>query len=181
MFNLKKTALHLTVVLTVLALSSCGSEKNLVIPRAVSSADAIGLKDLNLTRGDYDIVSTISESASVNCTFKNNEIRIASLDGDFLYKFKFDNNRGWRLESFQGVATMGYFINDLTEGMNGTPNPEEFSRRVAAARLISAVKDYDADGVIEPITTTMVSQSDKNTVVFTTKISAKLIKIKANN
>lgn len=164
----------------ILILASCGGEKTLVIPHAVSSADAISLKDLNLKRGDYEVLSTVSESATVACTYKSAEIIINGVDDGFMYKFKFDKNNGWKLDSYSGIVTFGYFVSDLTKEMSNVPNPEEFSRRLAAARLINAVKDYDADGIIEPVTTTMVSQNGKNTVEFTTKVSAKLVKIKTN-
>lgn len=178
-----KSIIRCTVAMGISAmiLTACGGPKNFIIPRAVSSADAISLKDLNLTRNDYDVLSTISESASVKCTFKKNEIQITALDDNFSYKFKFDAKTGWKLDSFSGVATLGYFVSDMNETMSSIPNPEEFSRRVASARLINAVKDFDADGIIEPITTTMVSQESKNTVIFKTKISAKLVKLKTNN
>lgn len=161
-------------------LASCGGNKTIVIPHAVSSSEAISLKDLNLKRGDYNVLSTISESATVSCTYKSEEIIIEGVDDGFMYKFKYDAKGGWRLDSYSGVVTLGYFVSDLTKEMSSIPNPEEFSRRIAAARLINAVKDYDADGIIAPVTTTMVSQADNKTAVFTTKVSAKLVKIKTN-
>ncbi len=176
MKSILKRAALLSVV--ALILTSCGGTKTLIIPHAVSSADAISLKDLNLERNDYEILSTVSESATVTCIYKSKEINISG-DG-FMYHFKFDEKTGWRLDSYSGAAVLGYFVSDMTQQMSNIPNPEEFSRRVAAARLINVVKDYDADGIIEPITTTMANQEMKNIVTFTTKISAKLVKIKSN-
>ena len=161
-------------------LQSCGGTKNLVVPHGVNTSGVVTAKDLRLQENQYDVLRTISESASVVCEFKNTEVRISSGDGDFLYKFKFDSKVGWILDSFQGVAVMGYFTNDYTPGDDMVPNPEEFARRVAMGKIISAVSDYNADGIIEPVTITSVSNLGKNKIEYRTTVRAKLIAIKTN-
>lgn len=161
-------------------LTSCGGQKALIIPRAISTAEAVSVKDLDMQRGDYDILNTITETASVRCEYHKDEIRIISSDGDFSYRFKFDPKSGWKLESFSGVASFGYLTSDINNQFS-LPDPEEFARRSAIARIISALKDYGADGVIEPVTTTIASQSGRNAVEFKAKVSAKLIKLKTDN
>ncbi|MCH5346457.1 MAG: hypothetical protein J1E63_05070 [Muribaculaceae bacterium] len=163
----------------VLMLQSCGSGREyLVIPHSVSTVSSVGFADLKLKADEYQILKTISETATVKCQFKKNEIKVTGGDGDFTYTFHFDSKSGWALSKFSGAASLGYFAPDLTEEVYSVPNVEEFSRRVAIARIISAVTDYHADAVIEPVTVTRVNNLGNNTIEYTTTVSAKLIVIK---
>ena len=159
-------------------LQSCGSQKNLLIPHSVSTAAVTTIKDLNLTKGQYDVLKTVTESASVICEYKGNAIKITSGDGDFSYNFSFDVKTGWRLTSFSGAASLGYFTEDYKEGETAAPIPEEFARRVAMARIISAAADYNADGIIEPITVTSATNAGNRKVEYRSTVRAKLISIK---
>jgi len=162
-------------------LSSCGGAKNLLIPHSVSTASVTTVSDLGLKQGQYDILNTVKETASVRCEYKGNAIRIESGDGDFSYKFSFDNKVGWRLDSFQGAASLGYFAADIEEAASYAPQPEEFSRRVAMAKIIKAVTDYGADGIVEPVIVTNATNVGDRKVEYTTTVRAKLVVVKPTN
>jgi len=161
-----------------LMLASCGGSRNLLIPHSVSTAPVSTIRDLGLKPGEFDILKTVSETASVRCEYKGSTIKITSGDGDFSYKFEFDPKTGWELDSFQGAAELGYFSADLTEVENHAPRPEEFSRRVAMARIIKAVTDYNADGIVEPVLTTVSRNEGDRTVEYTSTVRAKLVVVK---
>lgn len=161
---------------TMMVLSSCSGTRNLIVPHGVNTADAIPASALNLKNGEYDILQTVSESASVTAQYKGNSLTIKSGDGDFSYNFDFDTRTGWTMKSFKGTATLGYFLTENTT-VDGMPQAEEFARRVAIAKLIELVKDYGADGILEPIITTRVSNSGKNTVEYQATATAKIVKI----
>lgn len=181
MVPLNKNALwaSLTAVLIALCLQSCGgARKYLVVPHSVSTMSSVPLADLNLKPGDYEVLKTITETASVVCEFKDDEIKVLSGDGDFSYTFKMDPKSGWSLKSFQGAAAFGYFASDYESKPEEAPNVEEFSRRVALARIITLARDYGADAVIEPICVTRASNAGNRKVEFSSTVSAKLIVIK---
>ena len=166
------------VAVAVAMLSSCtGSRSYLVIPHAVSTASAVSVDNLNLSKGDYDVLNTITETASVICEYKNNRIKVTSGENDFEYIFT-QGKDGWTLSAFSGAASLGYFTSDLQYHVAEVPDGEEFSRRVAMARIIRATKDYNADGVVEPVVISRVNNIGKNKVEFISTVSAKLISIK---
>lgn len=172
-----KKILCVSAILAATALvSSCGGPKSLIIPTAVSSANAISAGELNLEKGDYDILNTVTETASVTAKYSATQILLTSGDGDFSYTFAFNKSTGWNLASFHGTATFGYLLQDASYDIN-LPNAEEFARRVAIARLIEVVKDYGADGVLGPIVTTRTSNVSKNVVEYQATVTAKIVKI----
>lgn len=164
------------VAVVMMVLSSCGGTRNLIVPHAVNTADAIPATALNLQKGQYDILQTISESASVTAQYKGQSLTIKSGDGDFAYYFAFDNKTGWTMKSFQGTATLGYYLSENTT-VGDMPQAEEFARRVAIAKLIEQLKDYGADGILEPIVTTRVTNAGKNTIEYQATATAKIVKI----
>lgn len=174
--NIKKIFSVFIIALTLVSLSSCGGQKNLIIPRAVSTVDAIPAVALNLTKGEYDILNSVTESASITATYDNSSLKIVSSDGEFSYSFKFEPKSGWHLAKFSGTATFGYMLQDTRGGVE-FPDAEEFARRVAIARLIDVVKDYNADGVLEPIVTTRASNVQYNVVEYQATVTAKIVKI----
>lgn len=167
-----------TVIVTVLItmLNSCNSVKNLVVPHAVSSAEAISASALNLKKGDYDILASVTETASVVAKYTGTSLTIESGDGDFAYYFSYDKKAGWSLRKFSGTANFGYLQTEAARSEE-MPEAEEFARRVAISRLIEIVKDYGADAVLEPIVTTRVSNAGKNTVEYQASVTAKIVKI----
>lgn len=173
----KKHLLSLAVCCALmLVLNSCGGQKSLIVPRAVSTAGAIPVSALNLQKGDYDILASVTESASVTARYSSSELKIQSGDGDFTYTFKFDKNRGWNLHKFSGTATFGYLLSDISNNPD-LPNAEEFARRVAISRLIETIKDYGADGALEPIVTTRASNAGRGTVEYQASVTAKIVKV----
>ncbi len=176
----KKLIFASIICAAVTLMTSCGGQKNLVVPRAVSSADAISVGALNLQKGDYDILKTVTETASVTATYSGTSLKLTSEDGDFSYKFKFNNSTGWTLSSFHGTATFGYLLQDASYSVE-LPNAEEFARRVAIARLIEVIKDYGADGALEPIVTTRASNVSNNVVEYQATATAKIVKIHTTN
>ena len=173
----------LVVVSAAMLLHSCGGGRSyMFIPHSVSSASAVTVENLNLSKGDYDVLKTVTESASVVCEYKNSEIIITDGDGNFSYVFKNDGlTKGWSLERFSGMASFGYFTADHESTLTVVPSPQEFARRVAMSRIIETARDYNADGVIEPVTITKVENLSHNKVEYTTTVSAKLIIIKTTN
>lgn len=180
LYDMQKRLVKMLMVACVssLMLTSCGGPKNLLIPHAVSTAPVSTIHDLGLKPGEFDILKTITETASVRCEYNGSLIKITAGDGDFSYKFMFDSKRGWELVNFNGAAELGYFSADLTEVETSAPRPEEFSRRVAMSRIIKAVTDYGADGIVEPIVTTVSNNMGDRTVEYTSTIRAKLVVVK---
>ena len=178
--DFKKILSTCVVVMALLTLSSCGGQKNLVIPRAVSTAEAIPAAALNLQKGDYEILKTVTESASITVTYSSNLLKIVSSDGDFSYSFKFNPKMGWSLAKFDGTATFGYLLPDSHSTVD-FPDAEEFARRVAISRLIDQIKDYGADAALEPIVTTRISNVSRNVVEYQANASAKIVKIHTTN
>lgn len=172
-----KKIFHFTgILLALLILASCGGARNLVVPRAVSTANAISMGSLNLKKGDYEILNNVTETASVIVKYSKNKLKITSSDGDFIYLFKYDLKTGWTLDKFRGTATFGYLLQDVNESA-ALPSAEEFARRVAISKLIDVIKDYGADGALEPIVTTRVSNGGSGEVEYHATASAKIVKI----
>lgn len=160
-------------------MSSCSSNREfLVIPHSVSTVSSVSFDDLKLKTGEYTILKTISETATVKSEFRNNEIKVTGGDGDFTYTFRYDPKAGWSLAKFSGAASLGYFTKDYIATGTEVPNTEEFARRVAMAKIIAAVADYHADAIVEPVVVTKVENLGGSTVEYTSTVSAKLVVIK---
>ena len=54
-----------------LLLVSCGSQRMLVVPRAVNTINTAAIEELNLERGDYEALNTISAEATIS--YKSNK------------------------------------------------------------------------------------------------------------
>ncbi len=155
----------------------------MVIPHSVSSASAVTVENLNLNKGDYQVLNTITETASVLCEYKGKEIRISGDSGAFYYIFRQSGiGGGWTLHKFKGAASLGYFTSDLVNNSSQLlPDAEEFARRVAMARIIKAAKDYKADGVVEPVVISSANNVGKNKIEYISTVSAKLISIQTTH
>ncbi|MDE6278719.1 MAG: hypothetical protein K2M05_01965 [Paramuribaculum sp.] len=173
-----KKGLGAAVTLMIMfGVTSCGTGRNyLIIPHSVSSASAVTVDNLNLSKGDYEVLNSITETASVLCEYKGNQIKISGDSGAFAYIFTL-SKFGWVLSNFTGAASLGYFTSDLMNQNTSIPDAEEFARRVAMARIINAAKDYKADGVVEPIVTSRANNVGKNKIEYVSTVSAKLISI----
>lgn len=177
-FKPKSLLLMAVAAALIMALQSCGgSRQYLIIPHSVSTASPVSINDLRLQPGDYEILKTVSESASVFCEYKATNIRITSGESEFSLIFELKNNT-WFLKHFSGAANLGYFTTDFESKPVVIPDAEEFARRAAMARIISIARDYGADAVVEPICVTRASNSGFDRIEYSCTVSAKLIKIK---
>lgn len=167
------------MIILILA-TSCSGSKNLVVPHAVSIAQSIPVSALNLEKNEYQILKTITETSSVTVEYHGSSIRIKSGDGDFQYIFEYDSKNGWSLNKFSGIATFGYLASDSNNHVD-IPDAEEFARRVAVAKIIEQVKDYNADGVIDPVVTTQAFNSGNRTVEYKAIVTARIFKLKTND
>lgn len=176
-------AFNLALVISVATvLCSCGvPKKTQIMPAAVSSITApISLDYLNLSKDSYQIIKTETvESVIVyeEVGMGGKTIRISEQNNEFELDFKKNETTGLYDIKHSGIVKLGYlsvYDNDVDYYQ---PNPAAFARGLAAYRLINSVQDQGADGIIEPIVTMKVGQEGKK-IIFTTILSAKLIKIK---
>lgn len=181
---MKKSIIALSVF-CALALSSC---KLTVIPKAINTVNAVSLSELNLERKDYSILKTISADAIV--TYKRNgsrKITVQEAGGEFKFNYRHQSQFGgkgfWFLDSFSGVARLGYLDNDYAKYDTYVADdikPEFMARAIATYRLINACKVAGGDGLIEPIISTSVEQTGARTITYKTTVSAKVIKLKTD-
>ena len=57
---------NLFVIVLLVMLASCSSDKEMVIPRAISTIGTATLEDLNLQRNDYEVINTVTAEATVS-------------------------------------------------------------------------------------------------------------------
>ena len=163
----------------MLFVSSCSIQKTHVIPTAISSVSkTVYIEELNLTKNDYQIINT--ETAEAVIIYEENrggDFEIKEQNDEFSLEFEKDDKTQTFDIEYSGVVKCGYLsAND--RGIDyANPHPADFARGLAIYRLINSVQEQGADGIIEPIITMKVGQ-DGRKIVFTTTISAKLIKIK---
>lgn len=163
-----------------IGLSSCGGARtSLVVPTAVSTVESIPFGSLNLDRKKYEVLNTIEESATVIVEYSRTKVVIKDYNGQFRYVFQTMKDGSWYLDKFSGVATLGYFETEFKADSRGVPDGAEFARRVAISRIIAAASDYNADGVVEPLTVTSTDGTG-STITYTSTVKAKLIKIKTD-
>lgn len=162
-------------VIGLILISSCGSSSLPVIPRAINTVAPVTFNDLNLKSEDYTLLNTSKAVATVQAKYSKNKVEI-STDG-FTIKYNIKNGI-WLFDKCEGVATIGYLKNIATQS-SAYIFPEELARRIAIYRLINNVKMDDADGVIEPVVSTNVSTTGKNTVTYVSTAQGKLIKLKS--
>lgn len=172
----------LFIAIASLCLVSCSSTKqSLVVPRAVNTVNSVGLKELNLERGDYKILNTVTATASITYTENKSgdEYSIAGENNEFMLLYRFDDDKGWECR-YSGIVKLGYLSNDYQIGEIGILQPEEVARRLAIYRLVNQVHMDGGDGVIEPIISTNVAQRGKN-VIYKATVSAKIVKLNTDN
>ncbi len=180
-----KKFFQLTLVFAVaLLVTSCATTQ--ITPKAVSNLNkTVTMSELNLTSNDYQIIKTETAEAVVvydeggvlNASFK-----ISEVNKEFTYEMKQTNKfKFWQAPVFEpyftGILKYGFLSSDYDEN-DIIYSPSSIAKGLATYRLINAVQEQGADGVIEPITTIKVGNNG-NKVVYTATISAKLVKIKA--
>ena len=168
-------------------MTSCFAKKSLVIPTAVSSInDPISLRNLNLTKDQYQIINTETAEASVEYEESglgiSKKIKITEANNEYTLIFKKNDDivGGYEIK-YDGIVKLGYLYHDQDNmrylGNYYTPDPSWFATGLAVYRLINSVQEQGADGIIEPVVTMKVGEKGKR-VIYTATISAKLIKIK---
>lgn len=176
MFKAKHAMLGVASLVLAFTLGSCKGSQNVIVPRAISTANAIPAAGLNLQKGQYEILAAVTETASVTVNYGGNSLKINSGDGEFSYTFNQDKNGTWFLTKFSGTANFGYLSSEVHPNA-GMPMAEDFARRVAISRLIDQIKDYGGDGALEPIVTTRASNAGHNKVEYQATATAKIVKI----
>lgn len=161
-----------------LVMTSCGLLKKTqpIIPTAVSSVSSpVYLQDLNLTKGDYEIIKTETAEAVViyEESILGKSFSIKEKNNEFLLNIK-EGSDGYDIK-YTGIVKYGFLSRNEVDIKY--MNPSAIAEGLATYRLINAVQDMGADGIIEPMTTIKVGNDGKK-VVFTATISAKLVKIK---
>ena len=167
------------VILAILLLSSCSIQKTQVVPTALSSVTkTVSIKELNLTKDAYQIINTeTAEAVIIYEESRSGDFEIKEANGEFSLEFEKDDKTQTFDIEYSGVVKCGY-LSDNDRGINyNNPQPADFAKGLAAYRLINSVQEQGADGIIEPIITMKVGQEGRK-IIFTTTISAKLIKIK---
>lgn len=172
------------IFVIAIMLSSCTvTKKATIIPAAVSSiSNPVSLEFLNLTKDSYQIINTETVESVIVYEEKglgsSKTIKISEKNDEYALEFKKNSTTGEYDIKYSGIVKIGYLSDDDRTVPIDKPFPALFARGLAAYRLINSVQDQGADGIIEPIVTMKVGQEGKK-IIFTTTISAKLIKIKS--
>lgn len=168
----------LILLLCAGSFASCGT-KRVILPRAVNTIDTAPLEALNLTRGDYEILNTITADASIIFQeLKDGGMKIADANNEFsmsVFKRKF----GVAYEC-DGSLKLGYLQSDYFGDNSDLLQPEVIARRLAIYRAINLAKEYGADALVEPTIATNVEQVGKKQVLYKTTVTAKIIKLKTD-
>lgn len=175
-----KLSIIATFAIFAIVMSSCKTPLS-VIPQAINTVNSVTLSELNLERKDYIVLNTISAEATIYAQFSDAKVKVDDPNDEFSLSWKKDVKSGdWAPDKIKGIVRLGYLDNDYkNELFNIGPYPHWIVRRLAIYRLINAVKVSGGDGVIEPIISTNVEQGGRrNSIVYKTTVSAKLVKIK---
>lgn len=159
--------------------SSCNVRRNTIIPKAVNTINTVALGDLNLARGDYEILNTVTAEATVAYQANNagTSIRITGEEDEF--SLHYTQSKGvWRCK-YHGILKFGYLHNDYEGVVSDLVQPEEIARRLAIYRIINMAQEYGADGFVEPTVATNIQQVGKD-VYFKSVVTAKIIKLKTD-
>lgn len=167
----------LLAILVALLFSSCARS---IIPTAKSTINSVSLEELNLTRADYDIISTIEASATMVAKVQGKGYTLKDPNGDFSIVVKKDVKliggvQPTEIKSSKGVLRLGYLANDYEDYKRN--DPEDIARRLAKYRLIQLAKEQGADGVIEPIVSMSIEQTGWREYTYYCTVSAKAIKL----
>lgn len=182
---MNKIKLGIALICSVVVFASCGSSLELSTeplppPTAVSTINAVGLEELNLTRDDYQILKTVTANATVY-----NKEGIAMYDEDKEFSIIYGHEVGAffgktrsQPESspiYSGLFKMGYLSNETHE--INYDNPFDLAHRLAIYRIINLSQVEGADGIIEPVVSTVVS-IEEGVEKVTVTVRAKLVVLK---
>ncbi len=164
----------------VFSFASCATN-NVIVPKAVNTVDAVSLKELNLTKGDYQILNTVTAEATITYLENNNGQTQKIIGENNEFTLVYQTTKHGRTCFHSGIVKLGYLSNDYD--LNSSVfelTPEVVARRLAIYRLINQVMQYGADGAIEPVISTSVEQKGKN-IIYRTAVRAKLVKLNTDN
>lgn len=168
------------VLLSCTALfASCGVQR-VVLPRAVNTINTAPLGDLNLQRGDYEILNTITAEASVTYKEKGVKTVISEPNNEFSLVGTTNKKSGAVNYEHTGILRLGYLHSDYVGVDESLTQPEVIVRRLAIYRAVNMAKEHGADALVEPTIATNVEQVGKNEVVYKTTVTAKIIKLKTD-
>jgi len=160
------------------AFTSCGSVKRVIMPRAVNTVNTVPLADLNLQRGDYEILNTVTAEAMVDYTYDKKKSEIVDRSGEFSMKFTVDK---FGVDcKHSGILKLGYLQNDYQGKTTDIMQPEEVVRQLAIYRLINVAREYGADALVEPTVSTNVEQTGERTITYKSTVTAKIVKLKTD-
>ncbi len=168
--------------MVVTLMTSCGSSKGTIIPQAVNTVNTVGFKELNLKRGDYEVMKTVTAEAVVVAKYRKTSITIESGDGEFMIRYELGKTGKWSPAKYRGVACLGYLSSDyLNNTMSSAVVPEEIARKMAIYRLVNEVDILGGDGIIEPVVSTNVSGNDRDDITYRTVAKGKVVRLKTDN
>ena len=169
----------LILLCCLVGLVSCGVQR--IIPESVNTINRAQLADLNLERGDYEILNTVTAEASVICTDGAKKRRIASPDGDFSVTWEAPKLRKkrttWSCTDFKGILRTGALA-DMPEETVDHADPLKLVRSLALYRAIGLARQEGADAIVEPNYTVSLEQTDRCTLAYKATVTAKVIKLK---
>ncbi len=173
----------LSLLIPVVLFASCAAPR--IMPRAVNTINTAPLGDLNLRRGDYEILNTITAEATVVARKTKKEIRVYEQNNEFSLGVKFGMKSarfGAPDGEFTGIVKLGYFANDYNAAdlRQLVLDPESVARRLAIYRAINIAKEHGADAFVEPTISTNIEQVNKHEVVYKTTVTAKIVKLKTD-
>lgn len=171
----------LLIGFAIISITSCVSNRSLVIPRAVNTVNSVDLKELNLERQNYKILNTATATAMITYSQRNagTTHSIVGENNEFMLMYNYNKKKGWSCK-YAGVVKLGFLSNDYNVGELGILQPEEVARRLAVYRIINQVHMEGGDGIIEPIISTNVAQQGRD-IIYKTTVSAKIIKLNTDN
>ena len=171
----------LSMFAAALLLVSCGSQRMLVVPRAVNTINTAAIEELNLERGEYEVLNTISAEATISYKSNKSGSRYEIVDerNEFSLEYDYSIKQGWMCK-FHGILKLGYLSGDYVGETTNLFRPEEVARRLAIYRLINEAQQYGTDVLIAPTVATSVEQLGDR-VVFKSTATAKIVKIKTDN
>lgn len=177
----------LFAVAAMLLMSSCATKYS-IIPKAVNTISTVSYSDLDLKRADYEIIKTITATATINYSVSNNGqlVDIDGVDDNFalryIYKGGLKNAKSDWMCKYAGVLKLGFLSNDYAEDYDPATmcSPEKLARHLAIYRAINAAKHEGGDGLIEPVISTNVEQAGR-ILIYKSTVTAKVIKLKTDS
>jgi len=184
---MKKLKFYLGICVC-LVLFSCASKPYMIGRNTINT---VGLEQLNLVRADYQILKTVTATAVLTCKVTSSGLKITEQNDEFELLVS-----GSVATVTKGILKFGYLTNDIgtTSALQSTTglvkqsqiasyipsDPETIARQLAKYRLINEAKALEGDGVIEPLISSDITQTEKGVTVIKTTLTAKVIVLKTD-